>query len=59
MIGIIGISHKTSPLDTREQFSVSKEEIVPFAELLQNETGISDIVVLSTCNRTEIYFTGF
>ena len=57
MIGLIGISHKTSPLEIREQFSVSKEEIIPFSELLQNETGISDLVVLSTCNRTEIYFS--
>ena len=57
MIGLIGISYKTSSLDVREKFSLSKEEIIPFSELLQNETGISDIVVLSTCNRTEIYFS--
>jgi len=57
MIGLIGISHKTSPIEIREQFSVSKEEIIPFSELLQNQTGISDLVVLSTCNRTEIYFS--
>jgi len=57
MIGLIGISHKTSPIETREKFAVSKDEILPFSELLQNETGISDIVVLSTCNRTEIYFS--
>ncbi len=57
MIGLIGISHKTSSIEIREQFSVSKEEIIPFSELLQSETKISDIVVLSTCNRTEIYFT--
>lgn len=57
MIGLIGISYKTSSLDVRERFSLSKEEIIPYSELLQTETGISDIVVLSTCNRTEIYFS--
>ena len=57
MIGLIGISHKTSPLEIREKFAVSQNEIVPFSEMLQKETGISDIVVLSTCNRTEIYFS--
>lgn len=57
MIGLIGISYKTSALEVREQFSLSKEEIIPYSEQLQNETGISDIVVLSTCNRTEIYFS--
>jgi len=57
MIGLIGICYKTSSLDARERFSLPKEEIIPFSELLQAETGISDIVVLSTCNRTEIYFS--
>ena len=57
MIGLIGISYKTSALEAREKFSLSQEEIIPFSELLQKETDISDIVVLSTCNRTEIYFS--
>lgn len=57
MIGIIGISYKTSALEVREKFSLSNEEVVAFSELLNNETGISHIVVLSTCNRTEIYFS--
>ncbi len=57
MISLIGISYKTSALEVREKFSMSKEEIIPFSEFLQNETGISEIVVLSTCNRTEIYFS--
>lgn len=57
MVGLTGISYKTSTVDIREQFSLSKEEIIPFSELLQKETDISEIVVLSTCNRTEIYFS--
>ena len=57
MIGLIGISYKTAPIDKREKFSFAKEEIVPFADFLSKETGISDLVVLSTCNRTEIYFS--
>jgi glutamyl-tRNA reductase len=57
MIGLIGISYKTAPLEVREKFSFSKDEIVPFSELLQQETEISDLVMISTCNRTEIYFS--
>ncbi|HAH24159.1 MAG TPA: glutamyl-tRNA reductase [Prolixibacteraceae bacterium] len=57
MIGLIGISYKTAPLEVRENFSFSKEEIVPFSEMLQQETEISDLVLISTCNRTEIYFS--
>lgn len=57
MIGIIGISYKTAPVEIREKFTFSKEEIVPFADFLQHETDISDIVLVSTCNRTELYFS--
>jgi glutamyl-tRNA reductase len=57
MIGVIGISYKTAPLEVREQFSFSKDDLVPFSELLQQETDIADLVLISTCNRTEIYFS--
>lgn len=57
MIGLIGISYKTAPLEVRERFTFSKEEVVPFSEMLQQETEISDLVLISTCNRTEIYFS--
>ncbi len=57
MLGVIGISYKTAPLEIRENFSFSKNDIVPFSELLQKETDISDMVLISTCNRTEIYFS--
>lgn len=57
MIGVIGISYKTAPVEIREKFSFSKDEIVPFSELLQQETEIADLVLVSTCNRTEIYFS--
>ncbi|MBC8004693.1 MAG: glutamyl-tRNA reductase, partial [Verrucomicrobia bacterium] len=57
MIGLIGISYKTAPIDVREKFSFSKNEIISFSEMLQQETEISDLVLISTCNRTEIYFS--
>lgn len=57
MIGVIGISYKTALIHIREKFSFTKEEIVPFSELLQRETEIADLVIISTCNRTEIYFS--
>jgi glutamyl-tRNA reductase len=57
MIGVIGISYKTAPLEIREKFSFAKSEVVAFSELLQQETEIADLVLISTCNRTEIYFS--
>lgn len=57
MIGVIGISYKTAPIEIREKFSFSKSEIATFSEVLQQETEIADLVLVSTCNRTEIYFS--
>lgn len=56
MLGILGLSHKTASQDIRGLFSMTKEEIIPFSELVQQRTEVSEIVVLSTCNRTEIYY---
>ncbi len=56
MTGLIGISYKSADLEIRERFAFSKNEITAFTEyLLQNST-ISGVVLLSTCNRTEIYY---
>jgi len=56
MTGLIGISYKSADLEIRERFAFSKNEITAFTEyLLQNRT-ISGVVILSTCNRTEIYY---
>lgn len=56
MIGVLGISHKSASQDIRGKFSFSKEEIIPFGEYILQETDIKEVVILSTCNRTEIYF---
>lgn len=56
MIGVLGISHKNVPLEIREQFHFSTAEADLFSENALHQTEITEIVVLSTCNRTEIYF---
>ncbi len=56
MIGVLGISHKSAPLEIRELFSIPKEEITEFGELILKNTPITEIVILSTCNRTEVYY---
>ncbi|NBC81874.1 MAG: glutamyl-tRNA reductase [Bacteroidetes bacterium] len=57
MVGALGISHKTASQNIRQQFSLTSDEIIPFTEGLQKHTGIKEAVVISTCNRTEIYFS--
>ena len=57
MIGIIGINHKTAPVDVRERFVFKEQEIEQFIGVLKKECEVGGGVVLSTCNRTEVIFT--
>ena len=50
----VGISHHTAPLDVRERLWFSSEEIRYTLPLLK-PAGISECVMFSTCNRTELY----
>ncbi len=49
-----GLNHKTAPLEVREQFALSAGQERLF-ECLMAQPNIREAVVLSTCNRTEIY----
>jgi glutamyl-tRNA reductase len=53
---LIGLSHKTAPLDIREKFSFEGELLKEFHERTK-ECGIEEVVYVSTCNRVEIYYT--
>lgn len=52
----IGINFKKADLVTRGKFSLSSEQQTQLLEAAK--TNFQDFVVLSTCNRTEIYGTG-
>lgn len=54
----ISISHKTSPIEIREHFSFTIEEKKNFEKSLLEYQNISGCVILSTCNRSELYFSG-
>jgi glutamyl-tRNA reductase len=56
MIGLIGTSFKTADISIREQYAFTPEDIIKFSKILQNNPDHKGLVVLSTCNRTEIYF---
>jgi glutamyl-tRNA reductase len=56
MIGIIGLNHKTAPVAIRESASFAEEDAAAFIRQLCRSTVVEEAVVLSTCNRTEIYF---
>jgi glutamyl-tRNA reductase len=54
---LIGISYKTAPVEIREKLSVGNDRISPVLSDIYNLEGVRECVVLSTCNRTEIYST--
>ena len=52
----IGINYKKVAIDKREKYSFSWDEQADISERLKNK-GFKGAVVLSTCNRSELYFT--
>ena len=54
-INILGINHKSAPLDIREKLVFNKDAIPHALNDLKKIDGINEVVLLSTCNRTEIY----
>jgi len=56
MLGVTGISYKSAPLEIREKYSFTGEESIEFLRQLKIDPDLKGAVVLSTCNRIEIYF---
>ena len=54
-IQIISISHKIAPLHIREMFAFSKEQQEHMMEKMVSYLEVTECVILSTCNRTEMY----
>ena len=51
----VGISHRTAPLEVRERVAFSGEDCVLAARALRALQGVEEAVLVSTCNRTEVY----
>jgi glutamyl-tRNA reductase len=52
-----GVSHKTAQVELREQLAVQRSELVDLAWGLKSQADLDEIILLSTCNRLEIYGT--
>lgn len=55
MIVTLGLSHHSSPIELRERFAFSESRIPEALERLRASGNIEEAVILSTCNRVEIY----
>lgn len=51
----IGISHHTAPIEIRERFAITRTDYSVRVSELCALAGVEEVVILSTCNRTEIY----
>lgn len=53
---LIGVNHKTAPVELREKLSFSREETLVALEELKQHPDIKEALIFSTCNRTEILY---
>jgi glutamyl-tRNA reductase len=56
-LAVVGVSHRTAPIELRERFAFGRAELPGALISLSEYTG-AETVVLSTCNRTEVYMAG-
>ncbi len=59
MLHLLGLNHKTAPVEVRERFALSAPKQVGHAlSYVRGVPGVGEAIILSTCNRVEIYAWG-
>ncbi len=53
-LAVIGINHKTAPIELREKIAISREELPETTRALAATPGVSECMIVSTCNRVEL-----
>ncbi|MBI5583738.1 MAG: glutamyl-tRNA reductase [Deltaproteobacteria bacterium] len=56
-IGLIGLNHKTAPVELREQLSAACTQAGPVVDVLKALPAVQEALFITTCNRVEILFT--
>ncbi|GGD03346.1 glutamyl-tRNA reductase [Pontibacillus salipaludis] len=52
---VAGLNYKTAPVEIREKVTFSEDELAKAMEALNQQKSVLENVIISTCNRTEIY----
>jgi len=55
---VVGLNHRSAPVEMREKFAFSDAELPQALQTLRSGGVVSEAVILSTCNRVEIYAAG-
>ncbi len=58
MIVVVGLSHKTSPIELRERFALPAGQVPEFLKRLMKRPELAEAVLISTCNRVELIAAG-
>jgi len=51
---LIGVNHKTAPIELRERIAISREELADATRALAAIPGVDECMIVSTCNRVEL-----
>ena len=52
---VLGLNHRTAPVEIRERFNFTADRAASIMRRLRNYDNIPEAMLLSTCNRTELY----
>ncbi len=54
MLALIGVNHKTAPIALREKIAIGRDELAEATRALASTPGVTECMIVSTCNRVEI-----
>lgn len=54
-IAVLGLNHRTAPVELRERIAFGQSQVPAALQALRQEVGTQECVILSTCNRVELY----
>jgi glutamyl-tRNA reductase len=54
----IGLNHKSAPVELREQLAVAQDDHARILTGLARDAGLGELMLVSTCNRVEVYGVG-
>jgi glutamyl-tRNA reductase len=51
---VLGVNHKTAPIELRERIAISRDELPEVTRVLAATPGVTECMIVSTCNRVEL-----
>ena len=57
-VNILGLNHRTASVALREKVAFTEDRLVAALRALRQQQGVAEVLILSTCNRTEVYWAG-